>query len=1050
MRLLRSYAITVALASAIALVACNSSNSEPVQDTIESLSIDSVNGIDSGQDEPLSLSFMQGQISGDGFQTWKRSIQPELDAQCGSCHTGKRFGFASLEKAGLEFTDAETLFNYDTFLKQISLDSPNRSRLVVKTLPETDDRALKHGGGSLLDEGDDLYLQLNNWILEEKSERCPDCGLSADKAYVAYVDQPSIHWALARTPDRGDVPVRSGARLMLQSINPASLAPMGEPIDFLPLSFCPIDGSCDIGRIASDYNGEELVFECRLPVDSQDSDPMNMSWNLCIAGISDNGKAIEPRFLRPEGERHKGWFVSRTDPYGIADENGLPSRGQYDLHYRMRQMDDSYPVYSPDNKQIIFSSRSADPRTGVVATRTYHGEEFTNNIISTDKNGQDATTLYLNEGGLADAPLFLRNGNLAVHVWNLERMDRHLYVQSSADGMMEMPVLFGRAQGRNMWGPLTQLADGTLMGTTGHRRGSVSLFVPFHTDHTIGLGLDPEFPGFRILDEEIMQEMDDSFAYCNDPPSGRNCSTARFYADPSYSPDGRALITYSPERTYYANDDNGNSVYMEYGNSIELVQNYVPELQIALISKSGQVETLMQPAPGRSFRYPVFAGKRSAPAIQSKITDESVDTAEIHIADFPLWLSFREQQAQSRKRFVEEKLDQISSVRVLVKKLGANVCTNDGKTYRRATYNTYDHPTHLGSNNATGFDQLYVPQDQGGDGYGNIPLQADNSIRLRVPAGVLLLFQGIDNNGHMVSQHSRVFALPPGHTVDTSVKRSQHDAQCASCHGVVTGDQFPAFSTTAQLNAEMDFDTLATVAVDLSAVDRVGINFLENFRPKLDSTCVACHSGDQPAAELTLASKYSEVANAPHLKWSYALQTDARSGAGEGYADYLSALPGNEIVRGYNWSPALEFVLREGDEYLNTFVNAANPAAPVASYAPWDPGYQMLMISQPGTDGDYRYLTDWQFQTQVGRGGDWSRTSYLLEVLTGRDLDSRNDYSGPDHSGLFSDQEIRQLMALIDNGFPYASECGSQQVSNGPNAGFAWGDTQLGTDSISQ
>jgi len=956
----------------------------------------------------------------EAFSIWQNDVQPKIENQCGDCHLGQRFGFASLEKEGSEFSADETEVNYREFLSLLSLDSSQNSRLFAKTLQGPgNSHPLKHGGGKSLQESDELFQSINTWIDAEQKERCPDCGLSANKAYIAYIDQPSIHWALDRAPTQADIPSRSGARLMLREIDPATLQPVAEPIDFLPQSFCPTDGICDLGRVAANHRGDELVFECRLPAENKTTDQNELAWNLCIAGISPQGTALNPRFLRPAGERHEGFTVTRSDAYGIRDDNGYPSRGKYDLHFRMRQTDDTFPVYSPDDRRITFSSRSADPRTGVIATRSYHGAEFTNNIISTDLEGNNAKTLYLNEGGLADAPLYLRNGNLAFHVWNLERMDRHLYVQSTADGMMEMPVLFGRTQGRNMWGPITQLSNGSLIGTTGHRRGSVSLFVPFHTDHTIGLGLDPEFPGFSILDPAIVAEMDEQFAYCDDPPNGKNCFTSRFYADPAYSPDGRALISYHPGKTHYGQDD--NSMYLWYRNKgIETaVQDHVPELEIALMDQNGTTTSLLQPSAGRSYRYPVYVGKRWAPLAQPVVTDETANHAEIHIADFPLWLSFREQQSKSRKRFVEDKLDKIVAVRVLVKQLGNNSCTNDGKTYRRSTYDTYDHPTHLGSNNATGYDQLFLPTEQGGDGFGNIPLLADKSVRLRVPAGVPLLFQGIDAAGHMVSQHSRVFALPPGHTINTSVKRTQHDAQCGSCHGTVTGNEFTTFSQTALLPATMDFNTLATSPKNLTNVARRNISFLELLRPILDNTCVSCHSGTQPAARLTFTDTYSPTANAPHEHWEYALQTDdtigesGGSGAGEGYANYLASIPQNLIVRGYNWSPARDFVLREGDIYLDTFVNNVQPASPIADYAPWDPGYQMLMISQAGTDGDYRYLTDWQYQTQVGRGGDWSRTSFLLEVLTGRDLDPRNTYNGLDHSNMLSEDEIRSTMAFI-------------------------------------
>ena len=119
-------------------------------------------------------------------------------------------------------------------------------------------------------------------------------------------------------------------------------------------------------------------------------------------------------------------------------------------------------------------------------------------------------------------------------------MDRHLYIQSTADGMMEQPVLFGRVQGRNMWGGMTQLANGALVGMTGHRRGSISNFVPFAADHTIGTGVDPAFDGETILDPGLAAEMDlgAGFPYCSNPPEGEYCHSSRFYDDPSYAPDG--------------------------------------------------------------------------------------------------------------------------------------------------------------------------------------------------------------------------------------------------------------------------------------------------------------------------------------------------------------------------------------------------------------------------------------------------------------------------------------------------------------------------------
>ena len=966
------------------------------------------------------------------YDLWRDEVQPAVAERCGSCHLGKRFAFASLERAGAAFTDDETLANYRAFFPLLNLDAPEQSRIFAKTFPESDPRSMAHGGGALLDGADPLATTLLDWALAERDERCDDCGLAADRAFVAFVDSPSLHWAAERDPIRSDLILRHGARIMLQPIDPATLTPVGAPIDFLPESFCGPNGECDFGRIAANHAGTQLAFECRMPVDAEPVAWLDESWNLCLADIGPDGSAVNPRFLAPPEQRHQGWTVSRTTPFGITDASGWPVRSHWDLHFQIRRTNDLFPVYTPDDSRLVFSSRSADPRTGVMGTRTYHGFEHTNNIISTDLFGGARRTLYLNEGGVADSPTFLRNGNIAFHTWNLERMDRHLYVQSTADGMLELPVLFGRTQGPNMWGPLTQLANGGFIGMTGHRRGSVELFVPFFSDHTIGLGNDPAFPGFSILDQALADEIPNEFSYCQGAPNGANCSTSRYYADPSYSPDGRALISYTPERTYYTPDS--DTFYYDYGADVDAVRAYVPELRVAFIDARGGVQTLVSPPGGRSYRYPTYVARRQAPVQQQTVTDEGADWAEVHFADFRLWFAFREQPENVGPSLIQS-LDAITSVRVLVKELAGNACTNDGHPYRRAVYDTHDHPTHLGINNSTGYTQLSVPESAGGDAFGNVPLAADGSVKLRVPAGELLLFQGVDADGHLVRQHTRVFALPPGHQIDTSVRRDQYSSQCATCHGSLDHSSGPLFGDMDQHPAVFDFDTLAKAAAAVDLVDaattRETLTFLDQLRPILDDRCVGCHSGGVPAGELTLGSAYSDSANAPAGRWMESIRGD--------YAAYLASLPAAEVVRGYDWSPARDFVLQD-EPYRSTFIDQATPRQPLASLAPWDPAYQTLFLTENPGDRLY-YLTAYEYAVNVGRGGDYARTSFLLEVLTGRDLDPRRDYSGPDHTNYLSEREVRMLIALIDNGFPYAARCADRVVPSGPNIGRPWGDS---------
>jgi hypothetical protein len=349
-------------------------------------------------------------------------------------------------------------------------------------------------------------------------------------------------------------------------------------------------------------------------------------------------------------------------------------------------------------------------------------------------------------------------------------------------------------------------------------------------------------------------------------------------------------------------------------------------------------------------------------------------------------------------------------------------------------YYGYDHPTHLGINNATGYLWLRVPESEGGDGHGDVPLEADGSVRLRVPAGALLLLQGIDADGHLVRQHSRVFTLPLGHRIDTGVKREQYHQQCAMCHGSISDEPFPTFDTVPTLPAEMDFDTMATQAVDLTSasIERRALTYLDVLRPILDARCVSCHSGASPAGEFTLASAYSSTANAPAGRWHDLVTAE--------YAAYLATLSSDQIVRAYDWSASRDYVFQD-EPYVSTFVDPARPAAPLGELSHWDPGYQSLMLAESTTDQRFRYLTDTPYPVNFGRGGDWSRTSYLLEVLSGLDLDPRYTYGGAvDHTSMLDANELRDLMALIDNGFPYAARCDDRTVPTGPNAGQPWGD----------
>ena len=260
-----------------------------------------------------------------GYAWYAQQVEPTLVDSCGGCHLGDRFGFASLRRAGTEFTAEETAQNYETFLDMLSLDAPRHSRILAKVVADSSAEAIGHAGGALVDEDDPVYTTFLDWALIEKQDRCPQCGSDTPTQYLAFVEAPNEYWALDRSPFRIDHGMRDGsARILLQPIDPSTFAPQGEPIDFLDGQLCNDAGQCDFGHLSVNHAGDQMVFECRLPVDPTDDWVDDVTWNLCIAEIGADGKAVAPRFLMPPERRHRGSSVARISPFGLYDGDGQP------------------------------------------------------------------------------------------------------------------------------------------------------------------------------------------------------------------------------------------------------------------------------------------------------------------------------------------------------------------------------------------------------------------------------------------------------------------------------------------------------------------------------------------------------------------------------------------------------------------------------------------------------------------------------------------------------------------------------------------------------
>ena len=253
-----------------------------------------------------------------------------------------------------------------------------------------------------------------------------------------------------------------------------------------------------------------------------------------------------------------------------------------------------------------------------------------------------------------------------------------------------------------------------------------------------------------------------------------------------------------------------------------------------------------------------------------------------------------------------------------------------------------------------------------------------------MPSNRLLLFQGVDVNGHVVIQHERLFALPPGVRVDTGVKRGQYRSQCSSCHGTLSASEtFAGLGQVATLAAlPMDFSTVSSALppLDLTATTPQELSFRGAMRPILDAKCISCHSGQTPGGELSLESTFSTTGNYPRGKWAVGTLSDS---------NYRSFIPAGNRVPAYNYSMAWSWVFKEDEqEYRTSTAYAAKIAAhePLATLAPWDPAYQNLFAND-GTR--YIYLSSF-LSPNFGRSdrlGGSSSDSWLIEILTGRNID---------------------------------------------------------------
>jgi hypothetical protein len=152
---------------------------------------------------------------------------------------------------------------------------------------------------------------------------------------------------------------------------------------------------------------------------------------------------------------------------------------------------------------------------------------------------------------------------------------------------------------------------------------------------------------------------------------------------------------------------------------------------------------------------------------------------------------------------------------------------------------------------------------------------------------------------------------------------------------------------------------------------------------------------------------------------------------------FLNAQEGVTDTPSYNYTPTYSFVFRSDQANYRTFyANEMSSHKTLGNLTPWDPGYQNLFLKQHSVNGSGHITSMGRVPLECGN----ARHSYLLEVLGGQDRDTNHQFSGMDHTGILSDEELRTLAAVLDAGLPYTARCSDLTAPEGPNQGSPWGE----------
>jgi hypothetical protein len=72
---------------------------------------------------------------------------------------------------------------------------------------------------------------------------------------------------------------------------------------------------------------------------------------------------------------------------------------------------------------------------------------------------------------------------------------------------------------------------------------------------------------------------------------------------------------------------------------------------------------------------------------------------------------------------------------------------------------------------------------------GNVDLEGDHSVKVRLPARTPLILEAVNGNGDPIFTMSEEHQLSPGEYVTPGAPRPLFNAICAGCHGSISGKE---------------------------------------------------------------------------------------------------------------------------------------------------------------------------------------------------------------------------------------------------------------------